>query len=101
MDDPQTQERDAEQEWILKYRAALDAVPAREPWGHKVGARLQESVKNFTAGAARILAEWIEAGVRKVKRIVKTGVELKPPLKPSPMNIRSKQSGEEVPRRVG
>jgi len=46
----ETDVKEQEQEWIAKYRAALDAVSKKEPYSHGLGAFFDHVRTHFKSG---------------------------------------------------
>jgi hypothetical protein len=54
MDNLRAYERSLEEEWIAKYRAALQAVPCRETWEDRMRNKMRRAYDSFTSNAQEI-----------------------------------------------
>jgi hypothetical protein len=83
-------ERNLEEEWIAKYRAALQSIPMRETWDdrvHKIAYKVYGSVATSARGvpgkilSSKLVARWIQLMPSRLRTtVVPTTVKSPPPL---------------------
>jgi hypothetical protein len=76
--------KNIEDEWILKYRAALDEVPSEQPPATKLHTVLDRSYGRIAASAAKMVKRWIQTSsprksIRQVLSVLKHSPDALPP----------------------
>jgi hypothetical protein len=61
----QTREKTFDEEWIVKYRAALNAAPIHEPRAVRFRAALDSAYSNIVSSIGRIVDVWSHEPVEK------------------------------------
>lgn len=81
-----------EEEWIVKYRAALDAMPVPKTRSHKLRTILGSAYANVLISASRIFDSWLAHEVQDPKGKLVARIALH---QPKPQNIIVGREGVE------
>jgi hypothetical protein len=60
MDNQQDGAKTIEEEWILKYRAAISAVPIKPPRAVRLRASIDNTCRLVVSNVGRIVRQWIQ-----------------------------------------
>jgi len=71
MDDGQSNAQNIEDQWIVKYRAALQAVSARKSRGERLRGAFHKAYQSVVTGAGRMVKKFVGAARPKSKTKLK------------------------------
>jgi len=93
--------RNTEEEWILKYRAAMNAQPVKESLGKQLAAAFENACSSVVSTLDRVVARWLSPRFLRLKNIMQVPIVRRPSLKVPPEKIRSQGAQEGRSARVG